>query len=434
VGVLWRRVYEVSGGSWYQQGEAWTTDVFAYNLTIACNHCIHPKCAGVCPTDAFVQRADGVVYIDESKCIGCGYCNWACPYGVPQYNPEAGLMSKCNFCMDNLEVGLPPACVAACPMRVLDFVTVDDGPQTVENGSLSTVKNLLELWELPASEHPFPLPNYSRTEPHLEIKPHLAMTNPLAKAVSNWEEVRPGKTKNDLPLVAFTLLGQMAAGMAILSLFSGPLSIPLLLVIGMLVGISGLISLLHLGQPRNAWRAVIHLKKSWLSREILMFGLFGGSWLVSLFAPEIGQLSLALTGLGLVVSMAQVYRLHSIRAWDTNRTLLAFLVSAVLLGVAGLGILATATNGSPLPECKFVLGAGLLGALLLSLTDRNPAGKAAGRLRLGLIGLAMVGAITMYLWPDSVGRWSTIPIFIIACAEEAIGRWRFYEYLHQRVL
>ena len=136
VGVIWRRVYEVSGGTWTNVGAGsprpelsdsetgvgrpnpytvWTTDVFAYNLSIACNHCVHPKCAGVCPTDAFVQREDGIVYIDESKCMGCGYCNWACPYGVPQYNPALGHMSKCNFCMDNIDAGLPPACVAACP-------------------------------------------------------------------------------------------------------------------------------------------------------------------------------------------------------------------------------------------------------------------------------------------------------------------------------
>jgi len=79
LGVLWRRVYEVSGGSWQKQGDAWKADVFAYNLTIACNHCVHPKCAGVCPTDAYVVRDDGIVYIDESRCIGCGYCAWRVP-------------------------------------------------------------------------------------------------------------------------------------------------------------------------------------------------------------------------------------------------------------------------------------------------------------------------------------------------------------------
>jgi anaerobic dimethyl sulfoxide reductase subunit B (iron-sulfur subunit) len=141
LGVNWRRVYEVSGGSWQHIGDAWVTDVFAYNLSIACNHCVHPKCAGVCPTDAYVQRDDGIVYIDESKCIGCGYCSWACPYAVPQYNPELGHMTKCNFCMDNINAGLPPACVAACPLRVLDYIALTPNPSPSGRGESVAVRN-----------------------------------------------------------------------------------------------------------------------------------------------------------------------------------------------------------------------------------------------------------------------------------------------------
>jgi len=427
LGVLWRRVYEVSGGSWQKQGDAWKADVFAYNLTIACNHCVHPKCAGVCPTDAYVVRDDGIVYIDESRCIGCGYCAWACPYAAPQYNPEAGLMSKCNFCMDNIDAGLPPSCVAACPMRVLDVTEIRD--QGIQRSNLT-------LWQLPATSHPFPLPEYSRTEPHLEIKPHLAMTNTLAKTVSNQEEVKPGKTKSELPLVAFTLLNQMAAGMAVFSFFSGPLPFPLLVTIGGLIAASALVSLLHLGTPLNAWRALNHLKKSWLSREILVFGLFGGSWFVSLAMPGMGKLPLALCGIGLVHSMAQVYRLRSVPAWDTNRTLLAFIVSAILLGGLGLEVVNVSVyaveSGEPL--MALVVAIGLIVALLLALAEQNQAYKTAGRLRLGLIGLGLVGTVGMHLVPNTVGRWIVIPIFLIILAEEALGRWFFYEHLRQRVL
>src|SRR5512136_749080 len=72
-GILWRRVIEVSGGAWYANGSAWETNVFAYYLTLSCNHCTHPKCAGVCPTDAFIVRSDGIVLINTAKCMGCGY-------------------------------------------------------------------------------------------------------------------------------------------------------------------------------------------------------------------------------------------------------------------------------------------------------------------------------------------------------------------------
>ena len=55
--------------------------------------------------------------------MGCGYCSWACPYGAPQYDTEQGIMTKCDFCYDYLDAGLPPSCVSACPLRVLDYGT-----------------------------------------------------------------------------------------------------------------------------------------------------------------------------------------------------------------------------------------------------------------------------------------------------------------------
>jgi len=456
VGVLWRRVYEISGGTWYSVGAelsrpngepvigareprsygpnaVWETDVFAYNLSIACNHCVHPKCAGVCPTDAYVVREDGIVYIDTSKCIGCGYCSWACHYAAPQYNREAGLMTKCNFCYDHLDAGLPPACVAACPMRVLDFVEIRE--QRAEISDRKLVSGKIKLWEIPGTEHPFPLPNYSRTEPHLAIQPHTAMANTLEKTVSNREEIRPGKAKSELPLVAFTLLGQMAAGMALFSFSSGPLTTPFLIVMGALIGASGLASLLHLGRPMNAWRALTHLKKSWLSREILMFVLFGASWLLSLAMPGMGKLPLTICGIGLVYSMAQVYRLRSVPAWDTNRTLLAFIGSAITLGILGWeGVDLFADTVDIYPQLYLVVAVGLVVALLQSLTDLDQDHQTARRLRLGLIGLGLAGVLAMYVIPNTVGRWIMVPIFLVVLVEEVLGRWQFYERPLQRVL
>ena len=75
-----------------------------------------------CPTGAMIKRdEDGIVYVDESVCIGCGTCANACPYGAPKVSEERGVTSKCNFCMDYLDEGGRPACVDACLMRCLDF-------------------------------------------------------------------------------------------------------------------------------------------------------------------------------------------------------------------------------------------------------------------------------------------------------------------------
>ncbi len=420
--VLWRWVIEVAGGEWRPAGPAWENSVFAYNLSLACNHCVHPKCAGVCPVDAFHVRPDGIVLIDQGKCMGCGYCAWACPYGAPQVLPEQGVMSKCNFCYDNLDAGLPPSCVAACPLRVLNFITVDE---TVP------APGIQELWQLPASAHPFPLPPYSRTEPHLALKPHPAMTNKLEKQVANREEIPPGiagkphRGLAELPLVAFTLLAHMAAGMAIFSLALPALPLPLLLSIGILLGAGGLLSFLHLGRKRNAWRSVLHLKKSWLSREVLLAGLFGLAWVwnVAMLWHQQSSLArgvMALLGLGLVFSMSQVYRLRAVPVWNTWRTPVAFFLSAAVLGALGVNLAA--------PEARWAIigGIALAAELVLALMIMSSMDGWAGRLRIALLGVGIVGTLLMVIVQPTTGGWLPLPLILIALAAEALGRWQFY--------
>jgi len=175
-GIRFRRVYEVSGARWNKNDEgAWEHDIVAYNLSVACNHCEDPSCVKACPTKAMHIELDGMVQIDPAKCVGCHYCEWACPYGSPQYNRQTGIMQKCDFCRDYILEGKQPVCVTSCPMRVLEF-----GP----------LSQLIEKYGDHRSA--FPLPDPSLTKPALIIRPHpgASRASELGASIINREEVK----------------------------------------------------------------------------------------------------------------------------------------------------------------------------------------------------------------------------------------------------
>lgn len=90
-----------------------------YFLSVACHHCENPACLAACPSRAYEKRADGIVIHHEERCIGCRYCEMACPFGAPRYDTAKGVMTKCHFCHHRLDAGDQPACVAACPTEAL---------------------------------------------------------------------------------------------------------------------------------------------------------------------------------------------------------------------------------------------------------------------------------------------------------------------------
>lgn len=79
-----------------------------------CNHCQHPPCVAACPVKATFQRPDGLVLVDGSRCVGCGYCVLNCPYGARFLNRAAKSADKCTLCAHRLDAGLLPACVETC--------------------------------------------------------------------------------------------------------------------------------------------------------------------------------------------------------------------------------------------------------------------------------------------------------------------------------
>ena len=86
-----------------------------------CNQCAHPPCVQVCPVGATFQTKDGVVLVDEKRCIGCRYCIQACPYGARYLNPNTRTADKCTFCYHRITRGLLPACVEVCPTEARIF-------------------------------------------------------------------------------------------------------------------------------------------------------------------------------------------------------------------------------------------------------------------------------------------------------------------------
>jgi sulfite dehydrogenase (quinone) subunit SoeB len=111
---------------------------FTVHFPRSCLHCETPDCVTVCPTGASYKRAeDGIVLVDEDKCIGCQLCAWACPYGAREFSQQRGVMQKCTLCVDRIynqtleEIDRQPACVMACPTRARHFGDLGDADSAV---------------------------------------------------------------------------------------------------------------------------------------------------------------------------------------------------------------------------------------------------------------------------------------------------------------
>lgn len=139
-GVLWARVMKREFGKF--------PNTRRVSLPLLCMHCQDPACQKVCPTGATTQQENGIVTVDEEKCVGCRYCMMACPYQARyflakerEYFPGQGLtpfeevgykrhkigaVSKCDLCQHRLEQGQEPACSANCMAKARTFGDLDD--------------------------------------------------------------------------------------------------------------------------------------------------------------------------------------------------------------------------------------------------------------------------------------------------------------------
>jgi len=116
----------------------------AYFVPRLCMQCENPPCTWVCPVSATYKNADGVVLVDETRCIGCGYCMVACPYGARYMVPAgettpkgvAGVVDKCTFCYHRITRGQLPACAEVCPTSARIFGDRND-PQSAVSVALN---------------------------------------------------------------------------------------------------------------------------------------------------------------------------------------------------------------------------------------------------------------------------------------------------------
>jgi anaerobic dimethyl sulfoxide reductase subunit B (iron-sulfur subunit) len=175
-GVRWRRVVEFAGGDWLRLADGtFSQNVFAYYISVSCNHCREPICVQACPSTAMNQDDHGIVTVDPQKCLGCRYCEWACPYSAPQFDEALGQMTKCDFCREEIERGGVPACVAGCPTRALQFGEFDWLAARCGSSQLMA-----------------PLPPTVLTEPNFILEPHRDTQPGQTRigGICNPEEVR----------------------------------------------------------------------------------------------------------------------------------------------------------------------------------------------------------------------------------------------------
>ncbi|MCB2099261.1 MAG: 4Fe-4S dicluster domain-containing protein [Rhodobacterales bacterium] len=182
-GVWFNRIhaYEVTPE---KAGEPGTTAYFPRS----CLHCENAACVTVCPTGASYKRAeDGIVLVQESKCIGCKLCSWACPYGAREFDSDAGVMKKCTLCIDRIynqtldPEDRVPACVATCPAGARFFGDLGDPDSEVSQkvADRGGYDLMPELGYRPTNKY---LPPRPRRDEHSETAEALPpLENPLLR-------------------------------------------------------------------------------------------------------------------------------------------------------------------------------------------------------------------------------------------------------------
>ena len=382
--LAFRSVGFVEGGSY--------PDYQRLNISMACNHCDDPVCLKGCPTRAYTKFAEyGAVLQDPDICFGCGYCTWVCPYNAPQLNPVKGEVSKCNMCVDRLEVGLKPACVSACVGNALDFGVIENIPDNREQAKIS-----IPGFPTPEISHPNIRFQQTKTTQREMVRPDGMPVKYHKQEDGNFKSVLDDKKhshkkswgmatllhSHENAHAIFTLCVQAVMGATLwlmlsdllnisaAAAFSGNARIAILLVLLVLMSY-GLFNLtMHLGKPQFFYRGFYNLKFSPVSREIAGVSLFFVGLVLTLVLPLIGlrfllNIGHAVTAAGFGLGSYYMYKLYRIPArpfWDHWQTGSAFYGTILSLGgvLFGVLLLPFAFSEALIAEIAVVSLAGLL--------------------------------------------------------------------------
>jgi Fe-S-cluster-containing dehydrogenase component/DMSO reductase anchor subunit len=348
------------------------------HVTTACHHCLDPACLNACPVDAYEKDpVTGIVLHLDDQCFGCQYCTLACPYDAPKFHPGKGIVRKCDMCSDRLAAGEAPACIQACPHEAIHIRIVDRGAVIARaEGDVF----------LPGAPDPgYTLPTTSYRSSHLR---ELADVQPAGEP-----HVEPEHAH--WPLIVMLVLTQLSVGGFVVELAAVAggatqgIGTVLHTALSLGLGCVGLLaSILHLGRPLYAYRALIGVRHSWLSREVLSFGLFAG--LATVFValnvqrPEWLPMSAGLRsallgavvmpGLAGVTSSVMVYHVVRREFWRAGYGAVKFAGTAVVLGLAtAIATMAITGPGRPdMPRAMarysfWVLAIGLIAATFAKL-------------------------------------------------------------------
>jgi DMSO reductase anchor subunit/ferredoxin len=306
--------------------------------------------------------ATGIVRHLDDQCIGCQYCVLKCPYDVPKYNPKRGIVRKCDMCSSRLAVSEAPACAEACPNGAIR-IRVVDATRVARDAEADDF-----LPGAPGPEYTLPTTHYKTSRP-------------LPRNLLAADHYRVAPEHAHLPLVFMLVLTQLSVGAFVVGQVlawaaDGKMVAalrPLHALAALAVAVVALgASVLHLGRPLFAFRAVVGLRTSWLSREIVAFGLFAG--LASVFAAgswlwrgggSVATLnalgaSVCVAGLAAVFCSVMVYHDTRRAFWRGPFTAVNFGLTTLLLGIATLFVsaLSAAALHPSLPLLDLVRGWG----------------------------------------------------------------------------